>query len=91
MSHEIRKTVDSATKSTQEQLDTLRSQIEQLLSHHINPALLDAADRADYAVATAKEISGKQVKNVSTKVRSQPIAAILISSLVGFIAGRLSK
>ncbi|AQS87457.1 hypothetical protein AA101099_2939 [Neoasaia chiangmaiensis NBRC 101099] len=91
MGHEIRKTVDSASKTTQEQLDSLKAQLEQLLTERINPALLEAADRADHAVASARELRDHQVSNVTTRVRAQPIAAILISSVIGFIAGRLSK
>lgn len=91
MGHEIRSTVDSATKSTQEQLDFLKEHLEQFLKDRITPALQDAADKADSAVATAREVRDEKVARVSTSVRSQPIAAIIISSVVGFIAGRLSK
>lgn len=91
MGHEIRNTVDNATKTTQEQLDSLKAQLEQLLTGRINPALLGAADKADQAVASAREIRDHQMLNVTTRVKAQPIAAILISSAIGFIAGRLSK
>ncbi|GAJ28265.1 hypothetical protein [Acidomonas methanolica] len=91
MGKDIKTAVESATKTTQEQIDSLKEQLEALLSQRINPALLEAADKADHAVAHARELRDQHVKSVTTKVRAQPIAAVLISSLVGFVAGRLSK
>ncbi|AOX17528.1 hypothetical protein [Kozakia baliensis] len=87
----VKDSVEVAAKSAQEQLDSLKTQLEQLLHDRINPALLEAADRADHAVANARELRDYQVHNVETRVRARPLAAILISAVVGFIAGRISK
>lgn len=53
--------------------------------------LLQAADRTEHAVANARKITDHEIENVSTRVQSRPIAAILISAVVGFLAGRFSK
>ncbi|GAN52869.1 hypothetical protein [Tanticharoenia sakaeratensis] len=87
----VKDATTAAADSTQAQIDSLRDQVQRLLTETISPALIDAADRADHAVANARQITDHQVDNVSTRVRAQPILAILISSVVGFLAGRFSK
>lgn len=89
--HNVKDVVDTTAKSAQEQIESLKAQLEQLLTDRINPALLEAAERADHAVANARELRDVQVHNVETRVRARPLAAILISAVVGFIAGRVSK
>ncbi|GAB6853372.1 hypothetical protein [Asaia astilbis] len=88
---DVKQSVDLAAKSAQEQIDGLKAQLEQLLKDRINPALLDVAGRADQAVANAREITDVQLHNAEARVRARPIAAVLISAVVGFIAGRVSK
>ncbi|WP_336944644.1 hypothetical protein ABHV46_05585 [Asaia sp. BMEF1] len=88
---DVKHTADAAAKSAQEQIDGLKSQLEQLLKDRINPALLDVADRADQAVANAREITDVQLHNAEARVRARPLAAVLISAVIGFIAGRVSK
>ncbi|WP_025885096.1 hypothetical protein [Asaia prunellae] len=88
---DVKDTVDLTAKSAQEQIDTLKNQLEQLLKDRINPALLDVAGRADQAVANAHKIKDVQLHNAEASVRARPIAAVLISAVIGFIAGRISK
>ncbi|GBQ99470.1 hypothetical protein ACFFGF_03820 [Asaia lannensis] len=88
---DVKKSVDTASQSAQEQIDTLKTQLEQLLKDRINPALLDVADKADQAVANARGITDVQLQNAEARVRARPIAAVLISAVIGFIAGRVSK
>ncbi|GBQ94115.1 hypothetical protein [Asaia krungthepensis] len=88
---DVKKSLDVANKSAQDQIDTLKAQLEQLLKDRINPALLDVAERADNAVANAREIKDVQLHNAEARVRARPIAAVLISAVIGFIAGRVSK
>lgn len=87
----VKDNIEVATETTQAQIDGLRTQLQELLNNRINPALLDAADRTDHAVANARKITDHEIENVSTRVRARPIAAILISAVVGFLAGRFSK
>ncbi|RUT24861.1 hypothetical protein C0V97_14130 [Asaia sp. W19] len=88
---DVKKSLDVASKSAQDQIDTLKAQLEQLLKDRINPALLDVAERADHAVANAREIKDVQLHNAEARVRARPLAAVLISAVIGFIAGRVSK
>lgn len=88
---DLKKMTEDAAKGAQEQIDGLKSQLEQLLKDRINPVLLDVADRADQAVASAKDIKDTQLTNAQARVRARPVASVLISALVGFVAGRMSK
>lgn len=87
----VKDNVEAATETTQAQIDSLRTQLQELLDNRISPALLDAADRTDHVVANARKITDHELENVSTRVRARPIAAVLISAAVGFFAGRFSK
>lgn len=87
----VKQTAEKAAETTQEQIDTLRRQVEHLVSTYVTPALLDAAKKTDSAVAGARKLTDHEIENVSTHVKSRPIAAILFSAVIGFIAGRFSK
>ena len=78
-------------QDTQEQLQSLRAQVEQLLNERVTPALADAAGRAETAVTSARDLTNTQVAAVSDKVRHQPLIAILISTVVGYLLGRISR
>lgn len=78
-------------QDTQEQLQSLRAMVEQLLNERVTPALADAAGRAETAVTSARDMTNSQVANVSEKVRHQPLVAIAISAVVGYLLGRFSR
>lgn len=90
-SESVKDNVEKARQNTQEQIDGLRAQVEQLLKNVVTPNLLKAADKTDEAVANARKFKDYKVEDVSKRVRSQPIASVLISAAVGFIAGRFSR
>ncbi|GBR51270.1 hypothetical protein AA106555_0489 [Neokomagataea thailandica NBRC 106555] len=87
----VKENVEEIRKEAQEQIDSLRAQVEQLLKEVVTPNLLKAADKTDTAVANARKFKDYELENVSTRVRSQPIAAVLISAAVGFVLGRFSR
>lgn len=76
---------------TQEQLQSLRAMVEQLLNDRVTPALADAAGKAENAVSSARDLTNTQVANVSDKVRGQPLIAIAIATVVGYLLGRISS
>ncbi|WP_428395427.1 hypothetical protein [Lichenicoccus sp.] len=80
-----------AVQDTQEQLQSLRAMVEQLLNERVTPALADAAGKAETAVSSARDMTNTQVANVSDKVRHQPLIAIAISTVVGYLLGRISR
>ena len=78
-------------QDTQEQLQSLRAMVEQLLNERVTPVLADAAGKAETAVSSARDMTNTQVANVSEKVRHQPLIAIAISTVVGYLLGRISR
>ncbi|MCQ8239249.1 hypothetical protein [Rhizosaccharibacter radicis] len=83
--------VKDAAQDTQEQLQTLRAQVEQLLNEKVTPVLAEAAGRAETAVHSARGITNARVESVSAQVRSQPIVAIGIATAVGYLLGRVAR
>ncbi len=78
-------------QDTQEQLQSLRVMVEQLLNERVTPALADVAGKAETAVSSARDLTNTQVANVSEKVRGKPLIAIAISTAVGYLLGRISR
>ena len=76
---------------TQDQIQSLRAQVEQLLNERVTPALAGAAGKAETAVNSARDMTTSQVETVSAQVRDQPIIAIGIAAAVGYLIGRIAR
>jgi ElaB/YqjD/DUF883 family membrane-anchored ribosome-binding protein len=74
-----------------DQIEKLRQQVEALMSERVTPALADAAGRVESVARQAGSIARDQTEAVSSRVREQPIIAILISGVAGFLLGRLFR
>lgn len=74
-----------------EQISQLRRQVEQLMSERIAPVLSDAAQRAEAAARSASDMAREQAEAVSSRVREQPLTAILIAAATGYLIGRLFR
>ena len=90
-SKKVSDTVSDVADSTQDQIQSLRAQVEQLLSERVTPVIADAAGRAEDAVNSARTLTASQVETVSEQVRSQPIVAIGIATAVGYLLGRIAR
>lgn len=78
-------------QDTQEQLQSLKATVEQLLNDRVTPALAGAAGKAESAVTSARDLTNTQVEAVSEKVRGAPLITIAISTVVGYLLGRFSR
>jgi len=89
--HGVRRLADTRrwgmSDNTQQQIDQLRTKIEQLLRERVTPALADVADRAEGAARRVRERS----EEVSGHVRERPLSAIAIALLAGFLLGAITK
>ena len=74
-----------------EQIAQLRRQVEQLMSERVTPVLTDAAQRAQAYASNASEMAREQTEAVSSRVREQPLMAILIAAATGYLIGRLFR
>lgn len=85
------KTIDAATKDTQDQIAALRSQVNQLLGERVTPVLNDYADRAQSVAKQASNYTMEQADVVAEQVRGRPLAAIALAGVVGYILGRFIR
>jgi ElaB/YqjD/DUF883 family membrane-anchored ribosome-binding protein len=76
---------------THSQLAQLRRQMESLMNERVNPALHDAAAKAQTAAHQASDYTKVQAEALSGQVRSQPLVAVLIAAGAGFLLGRLFR
>jgi hypothetical protein len=70
-----------------EQVAKLRAQVEALMRERVTPALADAAGRAESAMGVARH----QAEAVSGRVKQQPIMAVLVAAVIGFLAARVLR
>ena len=73
------------------QIARLREQVETLMKDRITPAVADAAGRAESAVYGAADTVREQMENVSGRVREQPLVALVIAAVVGYVLGRATR
>jgi ElaB/YqjD/DUF883 family membrane-anchored ribosome-binding protein len=83
--------VGNTASDAKEQIAQLRRQVEQLMSERVTPVLADAAGRAESAARQATDIAREQAEAVSSRVREQPLLAILIAAGAGYLVGRLFR
>ncbi|HEX3575184.1 MAG TPA: hypothetical protein VHU42_11340 [Rhodopila sp.] len=75
----------------QAQIVRLREQVEALMKDRVTPAVADYAGRAESAYHTASGAVRDQAQAVSGRVKDQPLVAILIAAVVGWILGRVMR
>ncbi len=79
------------TEDATAQIARLREQVEALMKDRVTPMVADAASRAESAVYGAADAVRGQAEVVTTKVREQPLLAIVIAAGIGFVLGRASR
>lgn len=70
-----------------DQVAHLRAQVEALMNDRVTPALADVASRAEDALCAMRG----QAETVSGYVKDQPLPAVLVAAVVGFLAGRVLR
>ncbi|AXY21988.1 MULTISPECIES: hypothetical protein [Komagataeibacter] len=81
---------DTIKQVTHEDLQALKSQIENLLGAHGKQALHDVAGKAEHLVSNAREtIAEHAPKSGGSRARS--LVAIAIFSVIGYFLGRATK
>jgi ElaB/YqjD/DUF883 family membrane-anchored ribosome-binding protein len=75
----------------QAQIERLREQVEALMKDRVTPAIADFAGRAESAVSSASGSVKHQAEAVSSRVKQQPLMAILIAAAVGWVIGRAMR
>jgi ElaB/YqjD/DUF883 family membrane-anchored ribosome-binding protein len=75
----------------QAQIERLRVQVEALMKDRVTPAIADFAGRAESAIGSASGSVKHQAEAVSSRVKQQPLMAILIAAAIGWIIGRAMR
>jgi ElaB/YqjD/DUF883 family membrane-anchored ribosome-binding protein len=78
-------------EDAKEQIAELRRQVEQLMNERVTPALADAAQRAQTAARDATNMVLEQAEGVSSRVREQPMTAVLVAAAIGYLIGRVFR
>jgi ElaB/YqjD/DUF883 family membrane-anchored ribosome-binding protein len=74
-----------------DQIEKLRQQVEALMNERVSPALADAAGRVESAARSGVAMARDQKEAVSSRVREQPMIAVAIAAVAGFLLGRLFR
>jgi ElaB/YqjD/DUF883 family membrane-anchored ribosome-binding protein len=80
-----------SSEDTHAQIARLREQVESLMRDRVTPAVADAAGRAESAVHAAADTVRGQAEMVTTRVREQPLLAVLIAAAIGYVLGRATR
>jgi len=73
------------------QITRLREQVETLMRDRVSPAMGEAAERVEAAAHDAADVMRGRANVLAGAVRSQPLAAIGIAAVVGFLLGRIGR
>ena len=74
-----------------EQIAKLREQVDYLMRDRVTPTLSDAADRAQYAAKQAQGVARDQAEALSSRVKEQPLLALVIAAAAGYLIGRIAR
>lgn len=69
----------------------LQAQVEAMMGRHVTPALGEVVGQTEMAVQEAAEELRHRLESLSGTVRAQPITALLLAALAGFIVARLRE
>lgn len=78
-------------ENVNDEIASLKKQVESLLNERVTPAIANAADKAEHVVHNAKEMTDCQMKQVSDKVQSRPLMAIGIAVIIGCFIGKIIR
>jgi ElaB/YqjD/DUF883 family membrane-anchored ribosome-binding protein len=80
------------------QLKYLREQVDKLISERAMPRLAEVADqltevmdRAEDVAKRGYNVARENVDAVSERVKEQPMSAVLIAAVAGFLLGRMFR
>jgi ElaB/YqjD/DUF883 family membrane-anchored ribosome-binding protein len=73
------------------QIVRLREQVETLMRERVSPMMGEAAERVDAAAHDAADVMRGRADALAGVVRGQPLAAICIAAVVGFLLGRAGR
>jgi ElaB/YqjD/DUF883 family membrane-anchored ribosome-binding protein len=73
------------------EIAALREKVELLMQNRVTPAVSALADQAEAAAHAASDTVRHQVNRLSGTVRDQPLAALGVAALAGFVLAALMR
>jgi ElaB/YqjD/DUF883 family membrane-anchored ribosome-binding protein len=70
------------------QLRQLREQVEALMAESVRPRAAEAVRQAEDLLSQGCAVAGEQLEELSVRVRRDPLTALAIAAVVGFLIGR---
>jgi ElaB/YqjD/DUF883 family membrane-anchored ribosome-binding protein len=87
ISDTIRREGDNA----EAELTRLRQKAETLMEERVTPAVAAIADQASHAAHAAQETVRTNVDALAERVRAQPLTALGVAALAGFVLAALTR
>jgi ElaB/YqjD/DUF883 family membrane-anchored ribosome-binding protein len=84
-------TFNETAQDAQSQIAALRKQVNELMSDRVNPALSEAATRAQQMTQQATGYTKQQADVVAEQVRGRPLLAVALAGAVGYVLGRFIR
>lgn len=88
---QAQETAQAYAADAQAEIAALRARVETLMNERVTPALSQAADRAEATMNTVRERLGERGEQVSERVREQPLLALALAALAGFVVAALFR
>ena len=73
------------------EIAALREKVDMLMQNRVAPAVSAIADQAEAAAHAASDTVRHQVNRLSETVREQPLTAIGVAALAGFVLAALMR
>lgn len=73
------------------EIAALREKVDMLMQNRVAPAVSALADQAEAAAHAASDTVRHQVNRLSDTVRAQPLTAIGVAALAGFVLAALMR
>jgi len=77
--------------NARDEVRQLRKQVDALMESRVTPLLSDAAGRATDVARQARAYTSDQADVVADRVRDQPLVAIGVAAVVGYLFGRFTR
>jgi ElaB/YqjD/DUF883 family membrane-anchored ribosome-binding protein len=84
-------TLRDAEGTVHEQISQLRAQVEKLISERAAPYIADVAGKAETVARRGYDVARENVDAVSTRVKDQPLTAVIVAGVVGFLLARMFR
>jgi ElaB/YqjD/DUF883 family membrane-anchored ribosome-binding protein len=84
-------TADRLMNDAASEVEQLRSQVEQLMTERVTPALGALASNAEQAAKDASHEVRHQVARVSDAVQERPLMALGMAAVAGFVLASLLR